>query len=116
MSEERYEPTKAEFLADLLQGSASYASTMATVQRSHRFPSHIFIQIENMARIGNVPVSLIINQLLEAGLEAVENKLPDALKNEIHSIQEEQLERKFVTEQVEVKNVRKTTVKVHRNK
>jgi len=116
MTDERYEPTKAEFLADLIQGSATCASTMSTIQRSHRFPAHIFMKIENMARIGSVPISLIINELLEAGIEAVESNLPEGFVEQIHAIQEDQLNRKYITEKVEVKNVRKATVKIQQNK
>lgn len=116
MTDERYEPTKAEFLADLLQGSATYGSSMATVQRSHRFPMHIFIQIENMARMGNVPVSLIINQLLECGLEAVVKELPEEQAQLVNRVSEEQTKMKTVTETVEVKNVRVAKTKVVRNK
>lgn len=116
MEDDRYEPTKAEFLAGLIQGSANINSTMATVQRSHRFPLYIFVQIENMARMGNVPVSLIINQLLECGLDAVLKELPEDLAREIGRLSKEQIERKTVTESVEVKNVRVAKTKVHRSK
>ncbi|WP_084019702.1 hypothetical protein [Dechloromonas agitata] len=116
MENERYVPTKAEFLADLIQGSATYQSTMASVQRSHRFPLHIFVQIENMARMGDVPVSLIINQLLECGLESVYNELPEERARELGRLSKEQLERKTVTETVEVKNVRVAKTKVQRSK
>jgi hypothetical protein len=50
MVNDNYEPTKAEILAGLVTGDASLLSMTATVQRSHRFPLHIFTQIENMAR------------------------------------------------------------------
>ncbi len=116
MENERYVPTKAEFLADLIQGSATYQSTMASVQRSHRFPLHIFVQIENMARMGNVPVSLIINQLLECGLDSVLKELPEDLAREISRLTQEQIERKTVTESVEVKNIRVAKTKVQRSK
>lgn len=116
MENERYEPSKAEFLAGLIQGSANLQSTMASVQRSHRFPLHIFVQIENMARMGNVPVSLIINQLLECGLEAVIKALPEEQAREIGRLSKDQLERKTVTETVEVKNVRVAKTKVQRAK
>lgn len=116
MENEHYEPSKAEFLAGLIQGSANLQSTMASVQRSHRFPLHIFVQIENMARMGNVPVSLIINQLLECGLDSVLKELPEDLAREIGSLSKEQIERKTVTESVEVKNVRVAKTKVHRSK
>lgn len=116
MENERYEPTKAEFLADLIQGSAIYQSTTASVQRSHRFPLHIFVQIENMARMGDVPVSLIINQLLECGLEAVYSELPEERARELGRLLKEQVERKTVTESVEVKSVRVAKTKLQRSK
>ncbi len=116
MENDRYEPTKAEFLAGLIQGSSNLQSTMATVQRSHRFPMHIFIQIENMARMGNVPVSLIINELLECGLEAVIKELPEEQAKLVNRVSEEQTKMKTVTETVEVKNVRVAKTKVHRTK
>ena len=116
MTNEHYKPSKAEFLADMLQGSATYGASMATVQRSHRFPMHIFIQIENMARMGNVPVSLIINQLLECGLEAVIKELPDEQAQLVNRVSEDQTKMKTVTETVEVKNIRLAKTKVQRNK
>lgn len=116
MQNEQYEPTKAEFLAGLITGSASMSSHMATVQRSHRFPLHLFMQIENMARLGGVPVSLIINQLLEVGLDAVWKELPEDVAQKIVTVTKEQAERKTVTESVEVKNVRVAKTKVIRNK
>lgn len=116
MTDERNEPTNAEFLADLLQGRATYGSSTVTVQRSHRFPMHIFIQIENMARMGNVPVSLIINQLLECGLDAVFKELPEEQARLVYRVSEDQLNVKTVTETVEIKNVRVAKTKVQRTK
>ena len=104
MNEEQYTPTNAEFLADLLIGDASISSVGATVQRSHRFPMSIFIQIENMARMGGVPVSLIINQLLECGLDAVFSRLPEAAIQEVKGVRPEQLNRATVTERIEAKS------------
>ncbi|MBS0424544.1 MAG: hypothetical protein JSR71_09025 [Proteobacteria bacterium] len=49
MSDENYLPTKAEFLTELVTGSMSMESKMASVQGSHRFPLHIYNQIENLA-------------------------------------------------------------------
>lgn len=116
MTSERYEPSKADFLAELLQGSATYGASSTTVQRSHRFPMHLFIQIENMARMGNVPVSLIINQLLECGLEAVFKKLPEEQAQRVRQVSEEQLKVNTATETVEVQNVRVAKTKVQRSK
>lgn len=92
MSDERYEPTKAEFLAGLITGNASMESSMATVQRSHRFPLHLFWQIENMARMGGVPVSVIINQLLECGIDAVMDELSEEQQTRVRLITPEQLD------------------------
>lgn len=93
MSEDRYEPTKAEQLANLVSGSATSSYTGATVQRSHRFPLHIFIQIENMARMGNMPVSVCINELLGCGLEAVRKELSKEALEELTLVSKEQIER-----------------------
>lgn len=103
MSDKQYIPTKAEFLADLVSGTASYSATMGSVQRSHRFPLHIITQIENLARMGDVPISLIINQLLECGLDAVLHQLSDDVASQVRMISPEQLDRKMVGDQVEVK-------------
>ncbi len=91
MNTENYTPSKTEFLVDLLTGDASYSSSGATVQRSHRFPMGIFLQIENMARMGGVPASLVINQLLECGLEAVLKQLPEDTAKKIKLITAEQI-------------------------
>lgn len=103
MSDDQYVPSKAEFLADLLSGNASFGSVGASVQRSHRFPLHLFIQIENMARIGGVPVSLIINQLLECGLDAVLHELPEDIAIQVNRATNELLDVPSVTDRVEVK-------------
>ncbi len=82
MSDESNEPTKAQLLAGIVTQTMGMGSKMATVQRSHRFPLHIYTQIENLAQIGNVPVSVIINELLECGLEALGKELPPAIVEE----------------------------------
>ena len=104
MSDERYTPTSCEFLVDLLTGDASLSSAEARVQRSHRFPLYLFIQLENMAQMAGVPVSLIINQVLECGLEAVRQELPEDVVREIQAVKPEQLNRPTVTERVEGKS------------
>ncbi|MEI7613649.1 MAG: hypothetical protein WCK63_12115 [Betaproteobacteria bacterium] len=101
MTEEQYIPSKTEFLVDLLTGDASYSSAGATVQRSHRFPMALFLQIENMARIGGVPASLVINQLLECGLEAVLKQLPEDAAKKVKLITPEQLNQPTVDEGAE---------------
>ena len=108
MSEDQYIPSKAEFLAGLVTGSAAISQSMATVQRSHRFPLHLFVQIENMARMGGVPVSLIINELIECGLDAVKQELPEEVAQEVARSTKDQFERPTVTEKVEVKAGRAT--------
>lgn len=109
VSEDQYIPSKAEFLAGLVTGSSAMSQSMATVQRSHRFPLHLFVQIENMARMGGVPVSLIINELLECGLEAVKQELPEDVAQEVARATNEQFDRPTVTENVEVKSGRATS-------
>lgn len=109
MSDEQYIPSKAEFLAGLVTGSSSMSQSEATVQRSHRFPVHLFVQIENMARMGGVPVSLIINELIECGLEAVKNELPEEVAREVAKVTKDQIDgQPTVTEKVEVKAGRVT--------
>lgn len=102
MLEDPQEPPKAQFLAALIQGNASLSMHGATVQRSHRFPLRIFTQIENMARMGGVPVSLIINQVLECGLDAVLKELPEETANEVLLISTEQLNRPLISDSVEM--------------
>ena len=119
MTEEKYIPTKTEFLVDLLTGDASYSSAEATVQRSHRFPLGLFLQIENMARMGGVPVSLIINQLLECGLDAVLHELPEEAARQVSQVTLDQVNRPTVLERVEAKSRiarTKTTSKLTRAK
>ena len=108
MSDHQYIPSKAEVLAGLVTGSVAMSQSMATVQRSHRFPLHLFVQIENMARMGGVPVSLIINELIECGLDAVKQELPEDVAQEVLRSTKEQFERPTVTEKVEVKAGRAT--------
>lgn len=109
VSEDQYIPSKAEVLAGLVTGTVAMSQSMATVQRSHRFPLHLFVQIENMARMGGVPVSLIINELIECGLEAVKQELPEDVAQEVARATKEQIDRPTVTENVEVKTGRATS-------
>ena len=107
MNNEIYEPTKAEMLASLLTGNANMVERCATVQRSHRFPLHYFVQIESMAKAANVPVSLIINQLIGCGLDAVTEELPEDVVKKLTSCTREQFEcpTKEVTTTVKGRNL-----------
>lgn len=93
MNAERQEPTKAQMLATLVTGNGTMGSMGTAVQRSHRFPLHIFIQIENLARMADTSVSVIINQLLDCGLEAVRNELPEEVAEQLSIVTKEQTER-----------------------
>jgi len=116
MSDERDEPSKAEFLAGLITGNASMDSSMATVQRSHRFPLQLFCQIENMARMGGVPVSVIINQLLECGIDAVMDELSEEQQVQVRLTTSEQLDRPTETDRVDTKAKSRAKPKLDRVK
>lgn len=109
MTEKREELSAAEMLASLVTGSGGYFHAQASVQRSHRFPLHLFAQIENLAKMGGVPVSLIINQLIESGLEAVKENLPPDTVARMTLITQKQLDRPMITDRVDVKKDRNTT-------
>ncbi len=109
MTIDKEEPTKAEMLAGLVTRTASTKHVLATVQRSHRFPVHIFTKIENLARIGGVPVSLIINELLECGLEALDKALPKEVEEQIKMVHEDQMDRVLVTDVYDGKKTPKLT-------
>ena len=93
MINEDYEPTKAEMLANLVTGNAGLYQTGATVQRSHRFPLIVMIEIENLAKVAGVPISVIINKLIECGLEAVRQELPSDVVDKLCYATKEQVER-----------------------
>jgi hypothetical protein len=93
MSTDKYEPTKAEFLAHLIEGHANFEQKGASIQRSHRFPLWIFTQIENIAALANTSVSVVINQLLECGLEAVSKELTPDVNSQIRQVKPEQFNR-----------------------
>jgi hypothetical protein len=93
-------PTKVEMLAALVTGNASVTATMASVQRSHRFPLHLFTKIENMARMGGVPVSLVINELLDLGIDTVMKELTAEEAEKVRIMRPEQTERPMVTDRV----------------
>lgn len=93
MTTEKTEPTNAQILAGIIKGTAQYSTVSASIQRSHRFPLHIFSQIENLASISNTSVSLIINELLECGLEAVKQELPSDLVARVSRITQAQIDR-----------------------
>lgn len=100
---EKKEATKAQMLASLVQGRASAEFAAATIQRSHRFPVWILYQIENMSRMGNMPMSMAINELLELGLEALKKELPQEVIDELTLASEAQVKRPTVTDRGEVK-------------
>ena len=116
MSEENYQPTKAEFLAGLITGDAGMQGITGTIQRSHRFPINIYSQIENLARISNMPVSLIINELLECGLEAVKKELPEDIVSKMTLLREEHLKPNFKYITVDTDTERKNKTKLKSSK
>lgn len=87
--------SEAQILASLIKRSGKAEKLSVTVQRSHRFPAHIFTKIENMARMSDVSVSMIINQLLEVGIESVYKNLTDEEMVQINNVSEEQLNKHF---------------------
>lgn len=95
--QEQKDVTNAQILAGLLNRTAEFRSIGAAIQRSHRFPASIFWQIENMAKMADVSISTIINQLLECGLEAVKENLSEEQIREIQFIAPEQLDKPFKT-------------------
>lgn len=109
MTKDRAELSAAAMLASLVTGSGQSMHAEATVQRSHRFPLHLFAQMENLAHMGKVPVSLIINQLIESGLQAVKRELPADVIKKMTLITQAQLDRPLVTDKVEVKSDRRVT-------
>lgn len=88
------ERTSAQQLAALVRGTAKTEWIGQSIQRSHRFPIHIFGQIENMAKMSNHSVSTVIDLLLEAGLESVKKELPPELIEQVQILSEEQVNRK----------------------
>jgi hypothetical protein len=116
MTNNSYEPTEAGILASILTGSGSASYGGAAVQRSHRFPYHLFIQIENMAKIADAPVSAIINQLIECGLESVKKELPQNIVKQLTHISENPLERSLKSITVESKRKNPSSRKATRGK
>lgn len=106
MSTKKKMPSNAEILASLVTGHSEIAYAMASVQRSHRFPVHVFAQIENLAKMGGVPVSMIINQLLDCGLDALKAELSSEEIAEITLISEEQQGWASVTDRADSKKYR----------
>ena len=94
------EPASVDLLVAVVTDTGSSGYTSATVQRSQRFPSHIFSQIENMAQMGDVPVALIINRRIECGLDAVKQKLPQEVVDQISTMLMGQITRPSVTDSV----------------
>lgn len=111
MIQEQRDVTQAQVLASLIQRSGSIGMNTASIQRSHRFPLHIFIQIENMARMAELSVSTIINQLLEAGIEAVHLNLSEAEILETRMTTQEQIDRPMKTLKVAFNPIEKKAKK-----
>lgn len=95
MSHEQPTPTKSQVLAAMLTGGAKSSSIGGSVQRSHRFPLHLFTQIENMSRISGASVSMIVNELIECGIDTVMQTLPEDVRKQVTAIAPEQLDRKI---------------------
>lgn len=89
----QYEPTKVQHLAGIITGTANTTTMMATVQRSHRFPLHLFVVIENLAKKADCSVSAMINQLLEVGMECLLKELPQEIVHEVQRVTQEQIDK-----------------------
>jgi hypothetical protein len=103
MSTERSEPTKAQMLAALVTGGAGMSAVHATVQRSYRIPLHVFTQIENLANVAQVPVSVIVNELLVCGLDAVGKLLPPDIVKQVGMVSKAQIAQATNTVRTEIK-------------
>src|SRR5450759_5956703 len=101
MTNKSYEPSEAQMLASIVTGTGNASYVGVAVQRSHRFPYHLFIQIENMAKIADSSVSAIINQLIECGLESVKKELPQNIVKQLTRTTENPLERSLKSITVE---------------
>ena len=84
-------PSKAEHLANILSGNGSTSYKASTVQRSHRFLLHQFVLIENMAKLADCSVAAMINQIIEVGLEALYDHLPQEVTQQIHKVSSQQI-------------------------
>lgn len=87
------EPSKAAQLAAVLSGNASTGYRSATVQRSHRFPLHQFMLIENMAKIADCSVAAMINQVIEVGIDSLYEHLPSEMAKNISIVTQEQVDK-----------------------
>ena len=85
------EPSKAQQLAAILSGNATTAYRTATVQRSHRFPIHEFMLIENLAKIADCSVAAMINQVIAVGIDSLYEHLPEEMAKGISHVTEEQV-------------------------
>lgn len=86
-------PSKAQQLAAILSGNASTAYRTATVQRSHRFPIHEFMMIENLAKIADCSVAAMINQVIAVGIESLCEHLPEEMAKGLSHVTQEQVDK-----------------------
>lgn len=103
MSIKRDEPSKAHLLAALVTGNADMSAAHATVQRSYRIPLHVFAQMENLANVAQVPVSVILNELLVCGLDAVGKLLPEDIVKQVGMVSGTQIAQATNTVRTEIK-------------
>lgn len=96
MSDKKNEFTAspAQVLAGIVSRGVEYSGKAESVQRSHRFPLHMFTHIENMARMAGVPVSVMINELLQVGMDAVWQSLPNDVAQELAKQRYETMQKK----------------------
>ena len=103
MSTKQDGPSKAHLLAALVTGNADMSAAHATVQRSYRIPLHVFTQMENLANVAQVPVSVILNELLVCGLDAVGKLLPEDIVKQVGMVWQSQIAQPTSTVRTEVK-------------
>lgn len=88
-----YSPSKAEILAGLVTGNAAIEQYTSTIQKSHRFKFADLMFMENMAKKADCKLSVIINQVIEVGIDALSKELPEEVYRELSQIDFERLER-----------------------
>ena len=86
-------PSKAEHLANILTGNGTTSYKAVTVQRSHRFLLHQFVVIENMAKMADCSVAAMINQIIDVGIEALNEHLTPELAREMHKVTQDKVDK-----------------------
>ena len=74
------EPTPAQLAAAIVKRKGQHDYAGLTVPRSHRFRMHNHDRILGLAEAASIPFSLMLEEVIESGLHAIEQELGETYR------------------------------------